>query len=247
MHAWAQPWHGQPLIEPRGRVCAARYLRNITIPAAFITKSDGQKLKDLFKTGAGGAAEDVYIVMDWNDVLPRAEKVRFSWRRPPLVPEPALLRFLRGAGAARHAGGHARCQHAGSRGQRLARERDAGAGMLAGVVRMRSGHDSKHGGSAGGWMVLAWQRAADPWSGDAQSAARASLAQEGTAGWRGAASVDRQVLACVQVDWEFWTNSNDMCGAVCDVQKEFIKVCARAHAGCTAWPLPLSRLLPAAV
>jgi hypothetical protein len=28
----------------------------------------------------------------------------------------------------------------------------------------------------------------------------------------------------VQVEWEFWTNSNDMCGAVCDVQKEFIKV-----------------------
>jgi hypothetical protein len=28
----------------------------------------------------------------------------------------------------------------------------------------------------------------------------------------------------VQVDWEFWTNSNDMCGAVCDVQREFIKV-----------------------
>lgn len=27
-----------------------------------------------------------------------------------------------------------------------------------------------------------------------------------------------------QVEWEFWTNSNDMCGAVCDVQKEFIKV-----------------------
>lgn len=28
----------------------------------------------------------------------------------------------------------------------------------------------------------------------------------------------------VQVEWEFWTNSNDMCGAVCDVQREFIKV-----------------------
>lgn len=28
----------------------------------------------------------------------------------------------------------------------------------------------------------------------------------------------------MQVNWEFWTNSNDMCGPVCDVQKEFIKV-----------------------
>lgn len=27
----------------------------------------------------------------------------------------------------------------------------------------------------------------------------------------------------VQVSWEFWTNSNDQCGPVCDVQKEFIK------------------------
>lgn len=25
------------------------------------------------------------------------------------------------------------------------------------------------------------------------------------------------------VEWEFWTNSNDECGALCDVQKEFIK------------------------
>ena len=25
------------------------------------------------------------------------------------------------------------------------------------------------------------------------------------------------------MSWEFWTNSNDQCGPVCDVQKEFIK------------------------
>jgi hypothetical protein len=55
---------------------ARRYLRNITIPAAFITKSDGQVLKDLFKKSGGAEGEDVYIVMDWNDVLPRAQKVR---------------------------------------------------------------------------------------------------------------------------------------------------------------------------
>jgi len=30
--------------------------------------------------------------------------------------------------------------------------------------------------------------------------------------------------AGAQVNWEFWTNSNDMCGAVCNVQQEFIKV-----------------------
>ena len=26
-----------------------------------------------------------------------------------------------------------------------------------------------------------------------------------------------------QVNWEFWTNSNDQCGAICNAQKEFIK------------------------
>lgn len=57
--------------------CACRYLRNITIPAAFITKSDGQVLKDLFKKTATSPGEDVYIVMDWNDVLPRAQKVSY--------------------------------------------------------------------------------------------------------------------------------------------------------------------------
>lgn len=30
-------------------------------------------------------------------------------------------------------------------------------------------------------------------------------------------------LQTEQVSWEFWTNSNDQCGPVCDVQKEFIK------------------------
>ncbi len=55
---------------------AFRYLRNITIPAAFITKSDGQVLKDLFKKTPGSAQpDDVYVVLDWNDVLPRAHKV----------------------------------------------------------------------------------------------------------------------------------------------------------------------------
>lgn len=28
----------------------------------------------------------------------------------------------------------------------------------------------------------------------------------------------------VQVHWEFWSNANDMCGPVCDVQKRFMKV-----------------------
>ena len=34
------------------------------------------------------------------------------------------------------------------------------------------------------------------------------------------------------MQWEFWSNSNDMCGPVCDVQKEFIKVGQPALCAC---------------
>ena len=59
-------------------ICAAyaRYLRNITNPSGFITKSDGQTLKDLFKKTPAVEVDDVYVVLDWNDVLPRAQRVR---------------------------------------------------------------------------------------------------------------------------------------------------------------------------
>ena len=53
-----------------------RYMRNITIPAAFITATAGDALKDLLKSD-DGEPKEVVAVMDWNDVLPRAEKV--SW------------------------------------------------------------------------------------------------------------------------------------------------------------------------
>jgi hypothetical protein len=29
----------------------------------------------------------------------------------------------------------------------------------------------------------------------------------------------------MQVEWEFWTNSNDECGVLCEKQRKFIKVC----------------------
>jgi len=117
-----------PLLRPpplRQRLC--RSLRNITIPAVFIKKTEGKVLKDLLKPGM----EDVYVVMDWNDVLPRADKVRGG----ALVPAQDVLHLP--------------------------------------PARL---------------CVNVW------------GAGRA------------------------QVNWEFWTNSNDMCGAVCNVQQEFIKV-----------------------
>lgn len=45
---------------------------------------------------------------------------------------------------------------------------------------------------------------------------------------------DGLTMSHVQVEWEFWTNSNDMCGAVCDVQREFIKV-RFPFSHCCAW------------
>jgi hypothetical protein len=68
----------------RQRLC--RYLRNITIPAVFIKKTEGKVLKDLLKPGM----EDVYVVMDWNDVLPRADKVCSG----APVPELGVLHLL---------------------------------------------------------------------------------------------------------------------------------------------------------
>lgn len=46
---------------------------------------------------------------------------------------------------------------------------------------------------------------------------------------------------CPQVSWEFWTNSNDQCGPVCDVQKEFIKefvpvAKVRRRGSASGWP-----------
>eukprot|EP00879_Flechtneria_rotunda_P025785 GHRR01027431.1.p1 GENE.GHRR01027431.1~~GHRR01027431.1.p1 ORF type:complete len:246 (+),score=33.82 GHRR01027431.1:159-896(+) len=35
-----------------------------------------------------------------------------------------------------------------------------------------------------------------------------------------------------KVEWEFWTNSNDECGAMCDKQKRFVKVCEARIACC---------------
>ena len=56
-----------------------RYLRNITIPAAFITKSDGDALKTLLKVDSSGSSKDVVVVMDWKDALPAADKVTWEF------------------------------------------------------------------------------------------------------------------------------------------------------------------------
>lgn len=51
-----------------------RYLRNITIPAGFIKRTDGDVLKDLMKKNVV-SPNPVYLTMDWKDILPRHEKV----------------------------------------------------------------------------------------------------------------------------------------------------------------------------
>ncbi|KAK9795904.1 hypothetical protein WJX73_006236 [Symbiochloris irregularis] len=49
-----------------------KFLKNITIPAAFIGKSNGDIMKDLLKRG-----EQVHAIFDWKDVLPKRSLV--SW------------------------------------------------------------------------------------------------------------------------------------------------------------------------
>ena len=51
-----------------------KYLRNITIPAAFLTKTDGQALKDLLRKG-----RDAYVSLDWTDLLPKREVVEWEF------------------------------------------------------------------------------------------------------------------------------------------------------------------------
>ena len=54
----------------------ARYLQNITIPAAFVTRSVGDHLKGLIKPTSTHAHPKVIITLDWTDLLPRNEVVR---------------------------------------------------------------------------------------------------------------------------------------------------------------------------
>ena len=79
-----------------------RYLRNITLPGALITKSSGDVLKGLLTSGL--QQEDVYVSMDWNDILPNAERYAsleatlhagYSAVRPVTRPLPATA-CLRG-------------------------------------------------------------------------------------------------------------------------------------------------------
>ena len=73
------PLHGQDMtcqVMHTYPCFTCRYMRNITIPAAFITATAGDALKNLLKSD-NGEPKEVVAVMDWNDVLPRAEKV--SW------------------------------------------------------------------------------------------------------------------------------------------------------------------------
>ena len=52
-----------------------RYLQNITIPAAFVTKSVGDSLKTLIKPQKDLPHPKVLVSLDWTDLLPRNEVV----------------------------------------------------------------------------------------------------------------------------------------------------------------------------
>ena len=53
-----------------------RYLTNITIPAAFVTKTVGDSLKKLIKPQKDLPHPKVLVSLDWTDLLPRNEVVR---------------------------------------------------------------------------------------------------------------------------------------------------------------------------
>eukprot|EP00951_Prasinocladus_malaysianus_P019487 scaffold157470_cov51-Prasinocladus_malaysianus.AAC.1 len=53
------------------------YIQNLTIPSGFITKTDGDKLKELLvgENGYYSTYEDfkLQVTMSWEDILPRQE------------------------------------------------------------------------------------------------------------------------------------------------------------------------------
>lgn len=52
-----------------------RYLQNITIPAAFVTKTVGDTLKGLIRPTRKDRKPTAMVSMDWTDILPRSEVV----------------------------------------------------------------------------------------------------------------------------------------------------------------------------
>ena len=53
-----------------------RYLTNITIPAAFVTRTVGDNLKKLIKPTRDQPHPKVLVSLDWTDLLPHQEVVR---------------------------------------------------------------------------------------------------------------------------------------------------------------------------
>lgn len=56
-----------------------KYLQNITVPAAFVTRSVGEHLKGLIKPTSGHSHPKVIVTLDWTDLLPRNEVVEWEF------------------------------------------------------------------------------------------------------------------------------------------------------------------------
>ena len=56
-----------------------RYLKNVTVPATFITKSSGEALKSLMSSTEAAASGAVYVSLDWTDALPRQKQVEWEF------------------------------------------------------------------------------------------------------------------------------------------------------------------------
>mmetsp|Transcript_35076 Transcript_35076/g.83213 ORF Transcript_35076/g.83213 Transcript_35076/m.83213 type:complete len:724 (+) Transcript_35076:209-2380(+) len=58
------------------------YIKNLTIPAGFITKEDGDTLKALLSTDGKYAGFDEFklpVTLSWEDILPRKDKVKWEF------------------------------------------------------------------------------------------------------------------------------------------------------------------------
>lgn len=64
---------------PNDEDSSLRYLQNITVPAAFVTKSVGDILKGLIKPTRKDSSPAAMVSMDWTDILPRSEVVNWEF------------------------------------------------------------------------------------------------------------------------------------------------------------------------
>lgn len=164
-----------------------RYLQNITIPAAFVTKTVGDILKGLIRPTRKDREPTAMVSMDWTDILPRSEVV--CPPHPPLHPSPLVVLAHTACIACVLVCCYCRLK--------LANLNPPPPPPTSAFARI---------------FLIAASSAASYFS---------RLCSE--------SMLYTMFTIWMQVHWEFWSNANDMCGPVCDIQKAFMKVPSALH------------------